>query len=171
MSTTLRTTLRGTACTVALAGLVGLTLGWTPVAPDAESGVQEAEVYKGALGALGDSGVEGTVQVKRMGEQLSVQLSARELASGTHPQHVHAGASCDEFGAVAVPLDSDLGSLSVEDYPSTEGESATLTYNGKGSNAEYADLDLADMTVVVHASDGTPVACAALDRKGGGEEG
>lgn len=171
MSSTLHDTVRRAACALALAGLAALTVGSTPVAAQGQSESNQAAAYKGALEPLGGSGVEGTVNVQWKGERLSGELVARNLSSGTHPQHIHDGATCDDFGAVAVPLDSDLGDATANDFPSTEGESGTLTYNGKGMNAEFANLDLANMTVVVHATDGTPVACAELERKGGGQEG
>lgn len=171
MRTTLRDTLRRVACVLALAGLAGVAVGWTPAAAQPGPGGQQAEAYKGTLEPLAESGVEGTVNLQRKGERLSVELVARNLTSGTHPQHLHDGESCSDFGGVAVPLDSDLGSSEAGDFPSTEGESATLTYSGKGSDAMFTELDLENMTVVVHAPDGTPVACAELERKGGGSGG
>lgn len=171
MSSTLRNTLRGGLGLMALVGLVGLTVGWTAAAPDGEPGAQEAEVYTGTLAPLEDSGVEGPVNVQWKGERLSVRVNARNLSPGVHQQHIHGGATCDDFGEVVVPLDSNLGDLGAGDFPATEGESGVLTYNGKGSNEEFVNLELADMTVVVHDLDGNAVACAELERKGGGQDG
>lgn len=152
------------AATLLAAGLVA---AWGALADRGPEAPQEAaEVYRGSLEPLDDSGVEGKVVVQRKGEQLSVRVSARGLASGNHGQHIHEGASCEEFGGIAVPLDKSLGT--VEDgfggeFPGTEGESNVLTYDQKGSNPSFAELDLANSTVVVHAGvPGAPAACAEL---------
>lgn len=150
----------------ALAALLSLGLGAGLVPADGDTAAdQEAQVYRGSLQPIDDSGVQGEVVVQRMDEQLSVRVNARGLAPGTHPQHIHAGAACSDFGGVEVPLDSDLGA-SGGSFPSTEGESGSLTYNQKGSSADFADLALGDKTVVVHATGGAPVACAALEKRG-----
>lgn len=162
----LRTT-SGTLALGTLVALLGLGVGLETTPGDGEEGtVQEAQVYRGSLQPVDDSGVQGEVVVQRTGEELSVRVNARGLASGSHPQHIHDGESCADFGGVAVPLDSDLGSMSDGSFPSTEGESASLTYNQEGTHPDFADLPLADQTVVLHASGGAPVACAALDKRG-----
>ncbi len=170
MSTTLRDVCRRAASLAAVAALAGLALGWVAVEPAHGQG-QKAQVFTGKLQPVGNSGVQGQVQVQKMGEQLGVRLNARGLSQGEHGQHIHEGGTCDSFGGIAVPLDESLGTL--EDgfggqFPSTEGESGSLTYNQKGSNAEFAGLDLANMTVVVHAgAPGGAVACAELSPAGG----
>lgn len=157
----------GTLALGALMALLGLSVGLGETPADGEpNAAQEAQVYRGSLSPLAESGVEGEVIIQRMDEQLSVRVNARGLASGTHPQHIHTGETCEDFGGVAVPLDSNLNDGSAGDFPSTEGESGSLTYNQKGTRSSYTDLDLANHTVVVHASDGTPVACAALEKRG-----
>lgn len=177
MSTSLRDVVRGAVSLVALAALAGLTLGWGPAVETARAQgqgekAQQAEVYTGMFQPVGNSGVEGKVQVQRQGEKLAVRVSARGLSPGAHGQHIHEGESCEAFGGIAVPLDNSVGTL--EDgfggeFPSTEGESEVLTYNGSGSNAQFADLDLGNMVVVMHAgAPGGAVACAELGRKGGG---
>lgn len=142
----------------------GVALPDTPTAEDVDDG-QEAQVYRGSLEPIDGSGAQGEVVVQRMDEQLSVRVNASGLASGTHPQHIHANASCSDFGGVEVPLDSNLGS-SGGSFPSTEGESGSLTYNQKGTSADFADLALADKTVVIHDTEGTPVGCATLEKRG-----
>lgn len=172
MSTMLRDVCRRVASLAAVAALFGLMIGWGAVeTAHAQGQGQKAQVYTGKLQPVGNSGVQGQVQVQKMGEELGVRLNARGLSSGEHGQHIHEGASCDSFGGIAVPLDLSLGTL--EDgfggqFPATEGESDALTYNEKGSNSAFADLDLANMTVVVHAgAPGGAVACAELTRAGG----
>lgn len=172
MRTTLRNVGRRAASLTAAAALAGLALGWGAVeTAHAQAQGQKAEVFTGKLQPVGNSGVQGQVQVQKMGEQLGVRLNARGLSPGEHGQHIHEGATCDSFGGIAVPLDLSLGTI--EDgfggsFPSTEGESDALTYNEKGSNPEFADLDLASMTVVVHAgAPGGAVACAELAPAGG----
>lgn len=174
MSTTLRSIARGTLSLAVLAALAGLT-PWAPVddarAQQGEKAQQQVQVFTGQLQPVGDSGVEGTVQVQRMGEQIRVQVNARGLSSGAHGQHIHGGSSCDDVGGIAVPLDMSLGTI--EDgfggeFPSIEGESGTLSYSQTGSNRQFAELDLANMVVVVHAgAPGGVVACAELEEKGG----
>lgn len=153
--------LSGSFAVGALVTLVGVAagLGQPPSA-------QETQVYRGSLSPVGETGVDGEVMVRQMGETLHVRLNANGLASGTHAQHIHIGEACGSFGGVAVPLDSDLSAGSAGEFPSTEGESSSLTYNQKGSQASYTELDLANHTVVVHASDGTAVACAELEKRG-----
>lgn len=176
MSTILRDVARGAVSLVAVAALAGLTLGPGPVEDARAQGQgQQAEVYTGTLQPVGNSGVKGQVQVQRQGEQLSVRLSARSLSSGAHGQHIHDGGSCDSVGGIVVPLDNSLGTLESGfggDFPTTEGESGTLTYEQSGSNAEFANLDLENQLVVVHSGvPGGAVACAELSRKGGGTGG
>lgn len=175
MSTTLRSIARGTLSLAVLVALAGLT-PWAPV-DDAraqqgqKAQQQKAEVFTGQLQPVGDSGVEGTVQIQRMGEQLRVQVNATGLSSGAHGQHIHEGSSCESVGGIAVPLDMSLGTI--EDgfggeFPSTRGESGTLSYSQTGSNPQFAGLDLANMVVAVHAGvPGGAVACAELEKKGG----
>lgn len=174
MSTILRDVARGAVSLVAVAALAGLTLGPGPV-EDARAQGQQAEVYTGTLQPVGNSGVKGQVQVQRQGEQLAVRLNARNLSSGAHGQHIHDGGSCDSVGGIAVPLDNSLGTLESGfggDFPTTEGESGTLSYQQSGSNAEFANLDLGNQLVVVHSGvPGGAVACAELSRKGGGTGG
>ena len=175
MSTKLRNVARGAVSLVAVAALAGLTLGQSPVEDARAQGQgqgQQAEVYTGTFQPVGNSGVEGQVQVQRMGEQLSVRVNARGLSSGAHGQHIHEGETCKSVGGIAVPLDNSLGTLESGfggEFPATEGESGTLTYNQTGSNPAFAKLDLENMLVVVHAgAPGGAVACAELSRKGGG---
>lgn len=175
MSTTLRSIARGTLSLAVLAALAGLT-PWAPVddarAQQGEKAQQQqkAELFAGQLQPVGDSGVEGTVRVQSMGEQLRVQVNATGLSSGAHGQHIHEGSSCESVGGIAVPLDQSLGT--VEDgfggeFPSTGGESGTLSYSQTGSNPQFADLDLASTVVAVHSGvPGGAVACAELEKKG-----
>lgn len=178
MSTTLRYVARGAVSLVAVAALAGLTLGPGPVEDARAQGQgqgQQAEVYTGTFQPVGNSGVEGQVQVQRMGEQLSVRVSARNLSAGAHGQHIHEGETCKSVGGIAVPLDNSLGTLESGfggEFPATTGESGTLTYNQTGSNPAFAKLDLENMLVVVHAgAPGGAVACAELSREGGGTGG
>lgn len=164
--------------------LVGVFVGWSPRADATGDMLQEAErgetldrgqeaaaeIYRGSLGPVNGSGVEGEVVVQRKGEQLSVRVNARGLSSGQHGQHIHDGDTCESPGGIAVPLDNSLGEIESGfggEFPATEGESGTLTYNQKGSNPDFAELDLANSTVVVHAGvPGAPVACAPLAEQG-----
>lgn len=176
MRTIARDVARGAVSLAAVAALAGLTLGPSPVEDARAQGQgQQAEVYTGALQPVGNSGVEGQVQVQRMGEQLSVRVNARGLSSGAHGQHIHDGGSCSSIGGIAVPLDNSLGTLESGfggEFPTTQGDSGTLSYNQTGSNPGFADLELGNQLVVVHAgAPGGAVACAELSRKGGGSGG
>jgi len=113
MSTTLRNVARGAVSLVAVAALAGLTLGQSPVEDARAQGQgqgQQAEVYTGTFQPVGNSGVEGQVQVQRMGEQLSVRVNARGLSPGAHGQHIHEGETCKSVGGIAVPLGPLAGS-------------------------------------------------------------
>lgn len=179
MRTILRHAVRGAASLVLVAALAGLTLGPGPVETAWAQGqgqeAQQAEVYTGTFQPVGNSGVEGQVQVQRMGEQLSVRVSARNLSAGAHGQHIHEGETCKSAGGIAVPLDNSLGTLESGfggEFPSTKGQSGTLTYNQSGSNPEFAKMDLQNMVVLLHSGvPGGGVACAELSRKGGGMSG
>jgi len=171
----LRDVARGAVSLVAVATLAGLSPGSQGAVDtaraQAQGSGQQAEVYTGQLQPVGDSGVEGTVQIQSMGEQLRVRLNATGLSSGAHGQHIHQGSSCESAGGIAAPLDESLGTIEEGfggTFPSTEGESGTLSYSQTGSNPAFADLELADRVVVVHAgAPGGAVACAELEKKGG----
>ncbi len=170
---------RGAAGLVLVAALAGLMLGPGAVESVRAQGqgqeAQKAEVYTGTFQPVGNSGVEGQVQVQRQGEQLSVRVSARNLSTGAHGQHIHEGETCKSVGGIAVPLDESLGTVESGfggEFPATKGESGTMTYNQSGSNPEFATLALENMLVVIHAGvPGGAVACAELSRKGGGMSG
>jgi Cu/Zn superoxide dismutase len=121
-----------------------------------DTNVQEAGAYRATLTALDDSGVKGEATFTIAESGFKVQLNARGLEPGTHPQHIHEEASCDNFGGVL---------LGLTPFPeATEG--GTIKY--QSSDLESPD-NLGDRTVVVHASDGTPVACGEINpAKGNG---
>lgn len=47
--------------------------------------------------------------------------------------------------------------------------SGTLTYSQMASSSTFSDLPLGEKTVVVHATDFTPVACGEIDPVGHGQ--
>lgn len=136
----------------ALVGFQG-TDSWTPFEePDDEERVQQAVEHHADIQPIGESGVTGkaTFTAPKGEGSFKVQLNAKGLAEGQHPQHIHEEASCSDFGGVVVAL---------EPFPKATGGG---TINYQSQDIEQPD-DLANRTVVVHATDGTPVACGEIN--------
>jgi hypothetical protein len=136
--------------------LIGFQSG-VPLENDTKASVdgpdlQQATEYHADIQPLGDSGVTGKATfTEPKGEgSFKVQLNAKGLSPGTHPQHIHEGAECSEFGGVEVGL---------KPFPEATG-GGTVSYQSQ--DIEKPD-DLANRTVVVHATDGTPVACGPIN--------
>lgn len=136
--------------------VLGFELSTTMVSEDPEADAvssQQTTEYQAKLTPLGDSGVTGTASFTDSEAGFHVQLTAKGLESGQHPQHIHQGSSCDDFQGVLVGL---------EPFPeATQG--GTINYQ---SNEIEQPENLGDRTVVVHATDGTPVACGAINPLG-----
>lgn len=80
--------------------------------------------------------------------------------------------TCANFGGVQIPLDFDLSDgdgPADGPFPETSGMSGTLTYSQMASSSTFSDLPLGEKTVVVHATDFTPVACGEIDPVGHGQ--
>lgn len=131
--------------------------------------------FRARISGLNDSGAKGLAALKVQGEQLTVRMRLQGVASGrAHGAHIHSGSSCDSPGGVLVPLDQSLGTI--EDgfggtFP-TANEKGQVVYSQRGSNSEFAGLDLGNRVIVVHA--GTPdngnpgpVACGTIDPQQG----
>lgn len=116
----------------------------------ADDTVQEGPAYRAELTALDESGVTGSATFVATENGLKAQLTAKGLSEGTHPQHIHMNSSCSDFGGVLVGL---------EPFPEATG-GGTINYQSQDIEAPE---NLADRTVVVHASDGTPVACGPIN--------
>ena len=111
------------------------------------------------LASVGSSGVSGTAQLMDHGaNQTMVTVTLNGAGSGTHPGHIHAG-TCDNLGAVVVPLQS------VE------------RANGAGTSTSTVEVPIATVmngqhVVNFHAGAGdnpmAPVACGAIPAQGGG---
>lgn len=130
-----------------------------------------SQTFRAELEPIGNSGVHGTANFQLEGDQLSVQLVARGLESGTHAQHIHMNATCANFGGVQIPLDFDLGDgdgPADGPFPETSGMSGTLTYSQMASASMFSNLPLGEKTVVVHATDFAPVACGEINPVGHG---
>ncbi len=119
------------------------------VAPEGEE-AQTAGAYRAKIGALDDSGVTGNATFTVAESGFKVQVNAKGLGEGTHPQHIHEGSSCDSYGGVLLPL---------EPFPKATG-GGTISYQ---SGELSAPENLADRTVVIHSSEGTPVACGEIN--------
>lgn len=145
------------ATVLILPALMLVVFGFGPTPPPANSdraegraGLQQTSEHQAELTALGESGVSGQATFTVSGDTLSAILEAEGLAEGQHAQHIHEGASCSSIGGVLVPL---------EPFPTANAE-GTVSY--KNLTLE-APENLADRTVVMHGTDGTPVACGPIN--------
>ncbi|MFB6240953.1 MAG: superoxide dismutase family protein [Gemmatimonadota bacterium] len=151
--------------------LAGLT-AWGSAHPLTD---QQEAAYRAQITGVDGSGAKGLAALKVQGEQLTVRMRLQGVASGrAHGVHIHSGSSCDSPGGVLVPLDQSLGTI--EDgfggtFP-TANEKGQIVYSQRGSNSEFAGLDLGNRVIVVHA--GTPdngnpgpVACGTIDPQQG----
>lgn len=109
-------------------------------------------VYYAGLRPLNNSRVRGEATLTSTDRGLHVSLTAEGLASGIHPQHVHAGPGCDRVGS---PI------LDLEPYPKA-GPNGLIMYERSGLSEPDR---LADRTVVLHGPRETPIACGPISTK------
>lgn len=113
----------------------------TPSAPP-------ARLIQSPLRPLNDGDVGGRVEFFREDDMLSVSLRAANLSPGEHASHIHAG-TCEEPGDVVTPLNP----------PTAEGQDTT----GVESEVNADELRAGEpYLVMVHGSQGAPVACAEV---------
>lgn len=99
--------------------------------------------------AMNESGVSGEADFTRQGNSLEVVVEAHDLGGpGDYPSHIHEG-TCDEPGGVVTPLNSATAEEPGIGEASTEVDAGQLQ---AGS----------DYLVMVHATQGEPVACAEV---------
>lgn len=143
--------------------------------PSSQTAAQDespsATTYLAELKPIGESGVSGRVRVLVKGDRLAVTVNAKgfpKQKGQRHPQHIHANASCEDFGGVFLPLDDNLSGSGGKFPTATPG--GTINYQQRDAKSEivnnFGALNLADRTVVVHKSNGTPAACGALNPVG-----
>lgn len=117
-----------------------------------ESGGQEsmsssAMPQSASLMPMGDSQVGGTVEFTREGDALEVHVMAENMPGpGDYASHIHNG-SCGQPGGVVTPLN---------DVSSAEGGAGEATTSVDATQLEAGSPYL----VMVHGSEGAPVACA-----------
>ncbi len=123
-----------------------------------EEGMTEEAMTAGEMammGAMNESGVSGNVNVSTSGESVTVAVEVEGLpGAGEYASHIHTG-SCDSPGGVVVPLNSVMG---------VEGGTGTATTTVAMDQITGGDSYL----VMVHGSEGAPVACADLPSMSGG---
>lgn len=113
----------------------------TPAAPP-------PRLIESPLRPLNDGDVGGQVEFFREDDMLSVSLRAANLSPGEHASHIHVG-TCEEPGDVVTPLNS----------PTAEGQDTT----GVESEVNADELLAGEpYLVMVHGTQGAPVACAEV---------
>ena len=140
--------------------LVALLLALTPLALVGcdSNDTANVQVYTGTFAALNGSGVSGDarITIDNDTDMLTVEIDGQDLdPSIVHVQHIHAAAACPTatadvnsdgfvdvveglptYGAILLPLDSDLSNQTNETFP-TASSSGTVTYE---SSTPYTDL-------------------------------
>ncbi len=85
------------ACQTAPQSDVALpTADTTAAAPEPGAGLPATDLAVAALEPLGDSGVSGTVEFRRLGQATEIRYVLDGLAPGDHGFHLHANADCGE---------------------------------------------------------------------------
>lgn len=134
-----------------------------------------------ANAAFGIDAAGGKALITERGGRLEVKVNARGLAPNTiHPQHIHVGDACPTdaqdvnsdgfvdvlegvptYGAILVPLDSDLADLGSQlgGFPVPGNANGAITYRASASVAELnaatqgaigEDLRLSTRHIVLH---------------------
>ena len=131
-------------------------------------GGPETKRYKACIKYLdSDDNIAGFAYLSLDGTTLTASTSLVGLTPNEmHMQHIHENASCDDYGAVAVPLDYEDGT-----FPSADifvGPSVFLNYSEVIPGVVLSNLQ--DRTVVVHGKEidgeyapGEPVACGEFE--------
>ncbi|MBI2724211.1 MAG: superoxide dismutase family protein [Chloroflexi bacterium] len=141
---------------------IGAVFAWSP----ADAG-QRREAYRADLMSLnpgvGGSTVQGKAKITIMGDTIRVNLKATGLAPGVHAMHIHAAASCPDaaddanndgvvdvieglpdYGAILVPLDSNLTSQADGMFPMADSRGRLRYDQTDDLNAMLADLSAVD---------------------------
>lgn len=111
--------------------------------------------YSASVSAKNESGMQGHVIVSAGSDALTIKLEVLGLKGGTeYPAHVHSG-TCEEGGDVVAELDSP-----------------TVASVGLGSSLTELSPDAMQAGqpyfVQLHLPDGTPAACANVEKPTGG---
>lgn len=113
-----------------------------------------ASQFSASVAPKNDSGMQGHVMVSTGSDSLTIKLEVLGLKSGTaYPAHLHRG-SCAEGGEVLAELNSP-----------------TVASVGLGSSLTALSPDVMESGqpyfVQVHLPDGTPAACADVEKPAG----
>lgn len=147
------------ACVTAV-GLVSFAFlscsGGDTVPENSVSNAGPASRYSAAVSPKNDSGMQGHVMVSPGSDSLTIKLEVLGLKGGTeYPVHLHRG-SCEQGGPVV-----------------TELNAPTVASVGLGSSLTALAPDVLQAEesyfVQLHQPDGTPAACADLERPGAQE--
>ena len=99
-----------------------------------------------SLTEVDGSGASGEANLSINGEGILVQLDMEGLTEGAHANHIHDG-SCDNLGAVDIPLDDIVADSAGAGSQTTGNQDEPLSHFETGH------------LVAVHADDGAIVAC------------
>ena len=102
-----------------------------------------------SLTEVDGSGASGEADLSINGEGILVQLDMEGLTEGAHANHIHDG-SCDNLGAVDIPLDDIVAD--------SAGVGTQTTGNADQPLSHFETGHL----VAVHADDGAIVACGDI---------
>ena len=119
------------------------------------SGSASGSQYSGSVSAMNESGMQGHVTVSAGSDALTIKLEVLGLKGGTeYPTHLHSG-TCEEGGEVVAEL-----------------EPPTVASVGLGSSLTELSPDEMQAGqpyfVQLHQPDGTPAACANVEKPAGG---
>ena len=168
----------------------------TAAAPQPGAGLPETDLAAAALTPLGDSGVSGTVEFRRLGRATEIRYTLDGLAPGDHGFHLHDNADCgadstgepgSAAGAHFNPAASPHGAPSAKITGRHAGDFGNVTADAQG-HAEGIAIDsvltfggptsLLGHAVIVHetADDletqpsgdaGARVACGVVETRSG----
>ena len=99
-----------------------------------------------SLTEVDGSGASGEANLSIDGEGIRVSLDMEGLTEGAHANHIHDG-SCDNLGAVDIPLDDIVADSAGAGSQTTGNQDEPLSHFETGH------------LVAVHADDGAIVAC------------
>lgn len=144
-----------TAASFALVACSGGDTSQQQQASASGSGSVSGSQYSGSVSAKNESGMQGHVIVSAGSDALTIKLEVLGLKGGTqYPTHLHSG-TCEEGGDVVAELNSP-----------------TVASVGLGSSLTELSPDTMQAGqpyfVQLHQPDGTPAACANVEKPAGG---